>query len=486
MNEAKLRAMLEWLATPPSIQPADELAPLHTHLEFLRAAQITQVQRAETLNRLYIRSRGVVEPLIAVLQDVALPVPHKIRDTVRSIQGLLETLVDDLQPLPDAPRQAHNLAQWRKLKSLAQHLLISDLVASPAGVGIWGQLHRAYTTARQGQLADYTPDGESSSLQQVYQSALLLGCAQPDSFTSHEISFIAAYLQRFVHYVEPPSELASDSASTFWIDLLRDSPAFPCARKTAPPETRISYFSCARLAELINQQLSDLNAGSTAQHSNLPDFAGTPAGRGVLTRLAGYWGNPGKRRFPHRRRSDRAEVCTGLNRLWRLFQADQTAKLEVSTWMMTNHSPDGYAIMHVGGKTGKLAVGDIAAIRSETETDWHICMVRWAVSDNPEHLEMGLQILAPSALPGILTQPSEVGHSERLPVLLLPKIPTLRPTEWLVTASGALNHQGQKLVLMVDQANTKGREITASHVEEQTSSVEVFAIESASESVSSS
>jgi hypothetical protein len=478
----QLRAIQEWLSTPQSAQPADELSPLHSHLATLRTSSAAGLQRADLLNRIYLRSRAVLAQLMPALQELALPIPRKTRDMVRSMHGLLETLIDDMQTVPealadtDSAGHARNIAVWRKLHALTQHLLISDLVASPSGAGIWGQLHRTYVAGRQLQLADYIPEGEASCLQHLYQAALLLGCAQPDSFTSGEISFIASYLQRFVNCVEPPGSSSPNNASAFWFDPLRDSPAVPCARKPAPPETAIRYFSCEPLAELINQQLAELSAGSSPLQANLPDFAGTPAGRGVLTRLAGYWGSPGKRRFPHRRRNHRAEVCAGLNKLWVLFQEDDAAPPEVSSWMITNQSPDGYAIMHVGGKIGKLAVGDIAAIRSECENGWQICLVRWALSENPEHLEMGLQILAPRAMPAIISLPSQVDGGERLPALLLPEIPLVRSTEVLVTASGALANQGSKIVLLVDRENIKVRQVRTTHIEEQTSSVEVFAI----------
>ncbi len=478
-----LRPVLDWLAKPQAARASDELLPLLEHFRTLRAPGGNGGQRAEVLDRLCRRSGPVVAQLIAALENVALPVPRKTRETVHRLQELLESLIENLRVTPgDAPEnalsgEAQKLAAWRTANALAQHLSISHLAASPTGAGIWRQLHRTYSAAQRLQAAHYSPDGEQDSVQDIYQSALLLGCAQPDSFTAREIGFIAAYLQRFAHCVEPPGKIVPDNAAGFWIDLLRDSPALPCTRKPAPQEASIRYFTCAPLAGLLNRQIDELNSGSTPQQANLPDFAGTPAGRGVLTRLAGYWGNPGKRRFPHRKRNLRAEVCAGLHRIWLLFQLEETAKPEVSTWMITNQSPDGYAIMHVGGRTGTLAVGDITAIRSESENGWQICLVRWALSENPEHLEMGLQILAPNAVPAIVTLPVEHDISERLPVLLLPKIPALRPTETLVTTSGALNNRGPKHVLIVDRENIKVREVRTTCVEEQTSSVEVFAIE---------
>lgn len=475
---SELSAVQEWLSTPLAEPADDALQLLHDHLTTLRNSSATDLERAELLDRLYTRSSTIIGHLIVSLQDVALPVPRATRELVHSLQGLLEALIDDRLVVTDTLVESErNLSAWRNIKSLAQHLLIGDLVAAPAGAGIWGQLHHTYATARKANFADYTPDGETNSLQHIYLSALLMGCAQPDSFTSREIAFIAGYLQLFAHRVDAPSEFALESASAFWVDLKRDSPAFPCARKTAPPETSIRYFSCEPIAALLNHQLDALNAGHTASQTELPDFAATPAGRGVLNRLAVYWGTPGKRKFPHRRRNHRAEVCTGLSSVWQLFHHETTTPPDVSSWMITNQSPDGYAIMHLGGTTGNLAVGDVTAIRSESEAAWQICLVRWALSENQEHLEMGLQILAPRAVPATLTLRSAVTGLAQLPVLLLPDAPPLRSAESLVVPSGALDGAERKLVLMMDQDKISVREMCATHIEEQTSSVEVFVIE---------
>jgi hypothetical protein len=83
----------------------------------------------------------------------------------------------------------------------------------------------------------------------------------------------------------------------------------------------------------------------------------------------------------------------------------------------------------------------VVAIRTDSDQNWQICLVRWALSENPEHLELGLQILAPKAVPAILAQPSHgTGDTgtEHLRVLILPAIPKLRSGQTLVVATGAL------------------------------------------------
>jgi hypothetical protein len=488
LAQAGIRAIFEWLATPPPLQPTDDLTPLRTHLAALREMPAPAHQRAGALEQLYTRSISVVDKLIPTFKNVALPIPRKTRHIVRGMQDLLQALAEDMltslgkldEHVIRGLRQEQDLTLWRGLHALAQHLLISDLVASPASPGIWQQLHYIFSTANCAQLADNTPEGAPSSLRQTYYAALLLGCGQPASFTSSEVAFVADYLKRFADRVEALPEAAPASPGSFWIHSLRDTPAFACSRKTAPSDADIHYFSCDRLAALLDTQLNALETGSTPQQLNLPDFAGTPAGNGVLRRLASYWGQPGKRRFPRRRQNYRAVLCCGLDSIWHLFQDAETTEPDVSSWMITNESPDGYTIMHVSGKTGNLQVGNITAIRTESGNDWQICLVRWALSENPEHLELGLQILASRAVPAILALPQGSRDNEnegRLPVLLLPEIPLLRPSQTLIAPSGGLVDQQTKLVLIVDQDNIEVREMKATRLNEQTGSVEVFSIE---------
>jgi hypothetical protein len=145
--------------------------------------------------------------------------------------------------------------------------------------------------------------------------------------------------------------------------------------------------------------------------------------------------------------------------------------------MVTNESPDGYALMHVSGKTARLAAGDIVAIRTETISDWQICIVRWALSENPEHLELGLQILATRATSAFLAASAVSVDGENQPVLILPKFTPMRRTEALVAPAGTAQRGRGKLVLLVEQDNLEIREMLATHLDEQTSSIEVIAIE---------
>ena len=482
-----MHSLFNWLDSPPQTNAANELDALHRRLATLRASRVTLEQRVSTLERLYERSMSTVTSLLVSLTSAVLPipVPRHTRQLIRSLQVLLRTLAEDLMATLSLTvahpatglHQAADLIIWRSLHALAQHLLISNLAASPATVGIWRQLHQTYATALRLELAGNVPEGVASTLQNIYYSAVLLDCAQPASFTSREVDFVAAYLARFSDGINPIDKATDHAPAAFWIDPTQDAAAFAGSRKTAPPDTPIHNFSCARLAARLKEQLAALEAGASAEQIKLPDFAGTPAGRGVMQRLVTYWGDPGKRRYPRRRQNYRAVLCSGLDSLWRLFQDGEAAAIETSSWMITNESPDGYAFMHVSGKTGGMSVGDITAIRTESGKNWQICIVRWALSENQEHLELGLQILATRAISARLALPTPNSDHTHLSVLILPEIRNLHSTEMLVVPSGALEHQPSKLILVVEQENIKVREVKSTRLDEQNSQIAVFSIE---------
>ena len=479
-----LGAMAAWLDTPVPSEAADDLVPLLAHLATLRTSQTTPQLRALTLERLYGRSLSVLDALRPSLTDASLPLPRHVRLLVRHLQELLRSLAEDLLATPNMV-DGHLIRGLREqqarllqncLYALSQHLLISDLVASPAGSGVWPLLHKTYAMARRLKVTRITPEGSSCTLQNLYHSALLLGCAQPASFTSREVEFVADFLDRFSDQIEWFHEAPEKLSATFWIDPAHDVAAFACARKSAPTDRPVDYFSCDKLTELLKSQLVALGAGCSASDLNLPTFAETTAGRGVLRRLVAYWGDPDKRRFPRRRQNYRALLCAGLDGLWRLFHNGEDADIETSSWMITNESPDGYAVMHVSGKPGRMSVGDVTAMRTESGTDWKICIIRWALSENQVHFELGLQILATNAVAAFLVQANDSNTPSRLPVLVLPEVPAIRSSEMMIVRSGALASHDQNHVLVFEKQNIAVREVRSTGVDEQNSQIEVFSI----------
>ncbi|HEX5804066.1 MAG TPA: hypothetical protein VFY24_13655 [Azospira sp.] len=477
-----LQAIRDWLATPPAPQAEDELAPLHAHLTALGEARASAELCHTVLDQLHDRTQATWQRLQPQLIGVILPLSRRIRHTVRGLQGVLLALAESYLRLPEQALAALGIPAeqitWRALNALALHLQISNYVAAPYGVGIWKLAHQTFRTALARDHAERHIPGADGTVADLYLRACLLACAQPASFTSREIGLAVDYIRRFASRAAfLAGDRLKEAEGVFWIDPDRDAPPTSAARRPAPEGALC--FACERLAQLAEEQIDALEAGASVADLDLPDAAVSPAGHGVLRRLAHHWGHPGKRRFPRRRQNYRAELHIGLAALCQLYGNEPASAGETTHWLVTNESPDGYAVMHTAGKTGRLVAGDIVAISTEQHRDWQVCIVRWALSENPEHLELGLQILSRQALPALLAIPGANTEAAPRQVLVLPALPPIRPHETLVASTGTVGSCGQHMILMSERQNLEIREIRTTRLEEQTANIEVAAFEPA-------
>ena len=481
------KAILEWLARAHGRTGADDAGELHQQLLLLRESPTSTGQRIQLLDLLFKHAERVVTAELPSLQEISLPVPRRLRQRTGIIQELLETQIQEylntlselFDPRTTAIHRAPNQTLRRVMQCIAWHIRISHLIAAPNGIGVWQQLHAAYRTARRLGLADTAgPEGEPS-VQQSYIRILLAAIAQPASFCSSELAFITDYIESSIKPIEILETPPLDRNGVFWLDLDQDFPAYALARRLPPGDILALYFACDLVARDTREYLAALAKGAPASSLGLPTFADTPAGRGVLRRLSQLWGKPATRRFPRRRQYYRVNLCAGLEQLWKLIRHPETEG-QISEWMVTNESPDGYSLMHMSGPTSHLRVGDMVAVqptgeRAEQVPNWHVGIVRWAISENPEHIELGMQQLASHAIAAEVIRPLEL-EAGNLSALILPEMPPLRELPALVAPTGQLNERERRLILLVEQDNFGIREVRPTALTEQTSSIEVFSV----------
>jgi hypothetical protein len=488
-GEADARAILDWLATPPSDDTMQELARLHAHLAALEARRPPPAQLQKLLGLMQARTIAAVDQLTPRLFNVRLPISPQTRRSVRSMQDVLELLAtlhaasaDDAEGrLIKGLGQPAELSLWRAADALARTLFLSNLISAPALPGIWQQLHAIFASARQRGLDSLAAGDAGESCRRRYLRALALNCAPPSAFTALEWQCIDRYVQLHIERVALESDLGgNENTALFWVDLQQDMAPVAHGRRPMPEHAHALGFNCQGLDQRIDEDRRLLRKGAPAAAIGFPPEIPARLARALLHRLKNTWGTPRKRRFPRRRQSYRASLCFGFEAIWQLLR-NPTAETPsaASEWMVTNESPDGYATMHVAGRPQKLQIGDLIALRindAENAGEWQIGMVRWALSENPEHLEVGLQIVSPRAVPAMLALPGQRG-AERHPVLLLPAVPPLRHKEAMAADPGLLFDQTGKLLLMIESDRVEIRESKLAGILEQSPNVDLFLIE---------
>jgi len=486
--ELRIKGILEWLAVAHDREGSSDVDALYRQLLVLRDTPLPVHRRIRLLDLLHTHVERIVRAELPEFQKASLPLSRKYRQRVKLVVDLLENLIqsyfDALGELfdtaaGDSPYSPHE-SLLRAMRSIASKIKIYYLVASPVSVGLWQQLHAAFRTARRLNLENFPgPQGERSA-QRTYMDILLAAIAHPASFSASELGFINDYIEGLDLRVDLSETPPAGAGAVFWIDPEQDVPAQALIRRAPAAGLQALYFTCDALAAEAARHRAELEEGHTALDLGLPAFADTRAGRSVLRRLVTLWSKPGKRRFPRRRHSYRASLCLGLSNLWRLIR-NSGESVPVSEWMVTNESPDGFALMHVRGNLNGLRIGDVVALRiidqegGDAGAAWRICLIRWGISENAEHVELGLQLIAPGAIAAEIARPG-ARVPDRIDALLLTPILPLRPAESLLVPSGRLQKNHEPLVLLIENGNLLVREVKTGDLDEQTSSVEIFSV----------
>ncbi|MCL2021494.1 MAG: hypothetical protein FWG81_05220 [Betaproteobacteria bacterium] len=456
-----------WQDETPDLKEMDRL------LRKLQDAHLPPAMFRNSLELLFGCLAQHLPALVRKIVGVRVPIGRRQREEIASLQTTLnnfalayEWLQDNLAGIDFVPKEEHFIAE-RIAFCLVHSIYIAYLVAAPVEYGLWLRLHRAGLRDVSGQ---YLPAS--------YRLAILLTAVQPVSFASRELAQLLLTLAKYVDevrlHVIPPIQ-PKKMEKIFWLAPKRDFPLFAMNRREPLPEEPVFYFDGAYIAAKIMTESDLEKVGESKYEKRLR--------KSILQRASEAIGSPGKRCFQRRKRqfeAHRATVHIGLEACWAqllhergLAEKSGIEVRESSKWMIVNESPNGYALMLLDGKVGSVRAGDAVALRIETEKDWLICLARWVQSDNPEHLEMGLQLISLEAIPAMI-QPRPENRERKVPLLLLPEHPPLRKASALLAPSGALMNGGYCLWLPVGDA---GEERVVFLLEsEQNSRVELFMI----------
>jgi len=399
------------------------------------------------------------------------------------MQDLLELLARTTLDLVESPYAAlaknpgtpMDTLLWRAFYALSRHLMVSNLLATPASPGIWLNLHRTYLAIRAHRVEKNQPENSDCDLQTYFGRILVLGAVPGVALTAQQWSF----MHRFLGSTRAPILLSDTpppdaTPGILWLAPEQDMPPALLARRE-PTGNALTLY--ADIRPLINELTTHRDAlGKTAPPAGLlPDEVSPRLAQITLANVLRHLLLPKKRRFPRRRQPYRANLCCGLTAIWELLQGKDQDPDTLSEWMVVNESPDGFAAMHISGRPQKVQVGDLIGLKRDDDSQWNVCIARWALSENPEHLELGLQMVAANPVSAHMATPGSASAT-RYPALLLPATPPLRPLDALAFLPTDHPAPGQKHLLIIDRPKLEIREFLVGMAVEESPSVDICLI----------
>jgi hypothetical protein len=463
VSSPALDGALDWLAMPPAQDPLRDLVPLRNHLAAFEEMGVAPLQLLRILELFQPRVNGISFALKPLLQDTSLPVDHRLRTISQGLLDVHGTIAaayakvmreadrDRLNSLHRNPTSLSALA----LGNLLQQLEVSLLISSPAPPEMWRNAQLIYNWTMEIVPHDSTLPAGATAAQRHFKTMLALAAAQPESFTPAELDFLIAYLREFGTEVEIGTTPVAAQDTWYWVNNGRDQPPCATVRRPPPADGTTICFSCHELGRSALESTGHGGAGAgPAALASEMGVAEAPL-RQALRRAAERWLSPPKRHTQRRGSGARVQVCTDLPALWRHLRGDvqpvaNAVGVTTTDWMMLNESPGGLAIMHVSGNTHGVVAGCALAVQPAGDQPWNLCVVRWARSDNPEHLELGLELVAPSAEGVRLIHPGGAEADASGEAFLLPPLAAKQRGEALLGLPGL--HQSGAFTLVSENA----------------------------------
>ncbi len=342
---------------------------------------------------------------------------------------------------------------------------------------------------------------EKVTINRSYLQAVLLGLCGPYQLPQNECIQVNGFLANWAEKASVSSELSIDSpVGCFLIDLTADLPAmlFPRDIKLKPaPYLRV--LSAVELARIVHEDINRLQKGASPQSLRLGAECIDTACLDMLRRMIRFWGMAARRQFS--RRTSRARflsVCAGVNALHffsdgqrpfsppdektpelpsdedTLFPSnvsvptagtdDSVAMIDldaliaepepafvmeantsmtqevfrVSRWKIRDESAGGLSLVWNEKAPTHVRVGDLLGLLDEDTTRWRAAVARWLKSEDVTHVEVGVEMLAPSIKPVAVRSIPEGSNTPARAVqaLVLPAVAALHQPATLLVAPG--------------------------------------------------
>jgi hypothetical protein len=493
----QIAPVLEWLAAEPADDPVADLARMREHYAGLPAPDVAGALFEQCLDLFEARAQDIGGRFRSRLLNAALPLSRELHAAAGELVAALLEVAGGLRALSQTERE-----RWRPVRRADPHALagrslalihdafvLAALSGAVAPAGLW---RAAYETVQAGggfdAMVDARPDTPAGVAGHCLKRLLALSVLQPESLTARELVWANDYLEGVADEAMLTRDAPQPAASAFWINPAEDMPPVAAIRSVPPAVAGLVHFSAYGISRAVVEQidwlkgrLAEVDAGGLERDGELiePDVSGLPLGLtlvealSLMERMRDRWALPPNRMQARRAHQYSVQVCIGLRAIWETARPG-AATGRIGEWMVFNESPGGYAIMSVAGAVGTLSAGMAVAVRRDAAHPWSICIVRWIRSDNPEQVELGLQLVAQACTPVSIGFRGGEARSTT-PALLLPPVPALRRNQAILAPAGT--YGSRRFVLVHEGEHLYVAQARVLSLDMQTASVELFQYE---------
>ncbi len=376
----------------------------------------------------------------------------------------------------------------RAIHACKEIALVSHLTYTSPPAALWAELHQLYYIALQ-QAAELLPVSEhytgsnASSVNLVYAQTLLLALTNPQHLANRDILRADTYLTSVAKYAElRPLGFIDNPTGVFLIALDSNKPPTAFVKNKEIPDGATDILLVTlNLARHIHQHIKLLQASILPNDGSMPGNALETHFADLLSHLVKQFGKTPQRMFSRSKKSDGVELSIGISTTHHLI-ADATSRLnhtpaisgigtngafKPSRWQILNVSAGGYALRKFNSSSATAQIGDVVAMKDSRTKAWELAVLRWANVNELNQLDVGLQLISPSAT-AITVKPENTSIDSE--ALLLPELSALKQPASIITPPG-LCKVGELVEL--NQNNTFSKVRTTKLIE-RTASFERF------------
>jgi cyclic-di-GMP-binding protein len=492
LAETRAHKINEFIQKLPFGDPITAATDLIDELQILNSQKVAFANRLNTLELYRPSAIQIYQDLIPHFSNASLPITKNEQAFADAALQLWQEFAFGYKfALIDLQNKILNLSSskataqvvQRAIHALKEIALVHHLCYRTPPTAVWTELHQLYFCALQ-QSAEKLPVTEqlttsnAGSVNLAYTQVLLMALADPQHLANSDILKTNTYLSNIAAQAElRPLGLVDNPAGVFLVALDGDKPPTPFAKnKDVPDDATDILLVTLNLARQIHQHIKSLQEGVVPRDGYLPVNALESHYEDLLTRLIKNFGKAQQRIFSRSKKSDGVELGIGLISSHHLIHDggntfananNSPGAIKPSRWQVLNVSAGGYALRKFNSSQASARIGDVVVMKSSKSALWELAILRWANMNELNQLDVGLELISPSAIAITMKFENSTMEGE---ALLLPELSGLKQASSIIAARGFCKI-GDTLYLNTDD---KPRKIVIQKLVERTARFERF------------